>query len=183
MVAGGHMCRRPPVFLISLLVATMNVSAQDSAPPLRSSSPKEKAQALAALTEARGAVFPQRRKDEARQLLARIAPLLAAAGDTAGAQDVLTLLPANERDAIQLEIVAAQLRSREIAAALETATTITTDNAQAAAESRLIALVLSRQSSSNWPTGCRKLPSPLTRSHTTSSRGSGCDRSACSKRS
>jgi len=127
------MCRRPPVFLISLLVATMNVSAQDSAPPLRSSSPKEKAQALAALTEARGAVFPQRRKDEARQLLARIAPLLAAAGDTAGAQDVLTLLPANERDAIQLEIVAAQLRSREIAAALETATTITTDNAQAAA--------------------------------------------------
>ncbi len=127
------MCRRPPVFLISLLVATMNVSAQDSAPPLRSSSPKEKAQALAALTEARGAVFPQRRKDEARQLLARIAPLLAAAGDTVGAQDVLTLLPANERDAIQLEIVDAQLRSREIAAALETAITITTDNAQAAA--------------------------------------------------
>jgi hypothetical protein len=72
------MCHRPRVFLISLLVATMNVSAQDSAPPLRSSSPKEKAQALAALTEARGARFPQRRKDEARQLLARIAPLLAA---------------------------------------------------------------------------------------------------------
>jgi hypothetical protein len=127
------MCRRPRVFLISLLVATMNVSAQDSAPPLRSSSPMEKAQALAALTEARGAVFPQRRKDEARQLLARIAPLLAAAGDTAGAQDVLMLLPANERDAIQLEIVAAQLRSEEIAAALETATAISTENAQAAA--------------------------------------------------
>src|SRR5207249_5354785 len=64
------------------------------------------------LTEARGAVFPQRRKDEARQLLARIAPLLAAAGDTAGAQDVLTLLPANERDAIQLEIGRASCRER-----------------------------------------------------------------------
>jgi tetratricopeptide (TPR) repeat protein len=127
------MCRRPRVVLFSLLVTTMNVSAQDSAPPPRSSSPKEKAQALAALTEARGAVFPQRRKDEARQLLARIAPLLAAAGDAAGAQDVLTLLPASEREAIQLEIVAAQLRSGEIAAALETATAISTDNVQAAA--------------------------------------------------
>jgi hypothetical protein len=126
------MCRCPRVVLISLLIATMNVSAQDSAPPHRSSSPKEKAQALAALTEARGAVFPQRRKDEARQLLARIAPLLAAAGDTAGAQDVLTLLPANERDGIQLEIVAAQLRNGEIAAALETATAISADSVQAA---------------------------------------------------
>jgi hypothetical protein len=127
------MCRRPRVVLISLLVATMNVSAQDSAPPPRSSSPKEKTQALAALTVARGAMFPERRKDEARRLLARIAPLLAAAGDTAGAQDVLTLLPANERDAIQLEIVAAQLRSGGIAAALETAIMISTDNAQSAA--------------------------------------------------
>jgi len=121
------MCRRHRVVLISLLVAMMNASAQDSAPPARSSSPKEKAQALAALTEARGAVFPLRRKDEARQLLARIAPVLAAAGDAAGAQDVLTLLPANGRDAIQLEIVSAQLRSGDIAAALETAT----DNAAA----------------------------------------------------
>jgi len=34
-------------------------------------------------------------------------------------QEVLTLLPANERDAIQPEIVAAQLRSGEFAAALE----------------------------------------------------------------
>jgi hypothetical protein len=127
------MCRRPRVVLISLLVATMNVSAQDSAPPPRSSSPKEKAQAVAALTEARGAVFPQRRKDEARRLLARIAPLLAAAGDTAGAQDVLTLLPANERDAIQLEIVAALVRSGGIAAALDTTTAISTDDIRAAA--------------------------------------------------
>jgi hypothetical protein len=111
----------------------MNVSAQDFAPPSRSSSPKEKAQALVALTEARGVLFPQRRKDEARRLLARIAPLLAAAGDMAGAQDVLALLPANERDAIQLEIVAAQLRSGEVAAALETETTISTDSTQAAA--------------------------------------------------
>src|SRR5205807_728999 len=83
----------------------------------RPSTPKEKEQALAALTEARRAVFPIRRKNEGRQLLARIAPLLAAAGDTAGAQEVLTLLPANLRDAIQAEIVAAQLRSREFAAA------------------------------------------------------------------
>jgi hypothetical protein len=127
------MCRRPRVVLFSLLVATMNVSAQDSAPPSRSPSPREKAQALAVLTEARGAVFPVRRKDEARQLLARIAPLLAVAGDTAGAQEVLRLLPANDRDEIQPEIVAVQLRSGELAAALETATAISTDNAQAAA--------------------------------------------------
>jgi hypothetical protein len=99
----------------------------------RSPSPREKAQALAVLTEARGAVFPVRRKDEARQLLARIAPLLAVAGDTAGAQEVLRLLPANDRDEIQPEIVAVQLRSGELAAALETATAISTDNAQAAA--------------------------------------------------
>src|ERR1700738_3531756 len=109
------MCRHPRVVLIFLLVATMNVYAQDSAPAPRSSSPKEKAQALAALTEARGALFPQRRKLEARHLLSRIAPLLAAAGDTAAAEDVLTLLPAYERDAIQVEIVAAQLRIGEIA--------------------------------------------------------------------
>jgi len=127
------MCRRPRVVLFSLLVATMNVSAQDSAPPPRSPSAKEKAQALASLTEARGALFPARRKDEARQLLARIAPLLAVAGDTTGAQEVLTLLPANERDTIQPEIVAALLRSGEFAAALETATAISTDNVQAAA--------------------------------------------------
>src|SRR5437588_740456 len=112
------MCRRTRVVLFSLLFATMNASAQDSAPPPRPSTPKEKEQALAALTEARRAVFPIRRKNEGRQLLARIAPLLAAAGDTAGAQEVLTLLPANLRDAIQAEIVAAQLRSGEFAAAL-----------------------------------------------------------------
>lgn len=127
------MCRRPRVVLISLLVVTMNVSAQDSAPPPRSSTPEEKAQAVAALTEARGAVFPQRRKDEARRLLARIAPLLAAAGDTAGAQDVLMLLPVNERDAIQLEIVAAQVRSGGIGAALDTTSAILTDDTRAAA--------------------------------------------------
>ena len=126
------MCR-PRVVLFFLLVVAMKAWAQDSAPDSRGSSPKEKAQALAALTEARGALFPLRRTGEARQLLARIAPLLAGAGDTAGAQDVLALLPANERDAIQPEIVAAQLRSGELAAALETATAISTDNAQAAA--------------------------------------------------
>src|ERR1700676_1507340 len=126
------MCRQPRVVLISLLVAMMNVSAQDSAPPPRSSSPKEKAQALAALTEARGALFPQRRKPEARQLLSRIAPLLAAAGDTAAAEDVLTLLPANERDEMQLEIVAAQLRTGENRASMRTDTTIAEGNVQAA---------------------------------------------------
>jgi hypothetical protein len=125
------MCRRPRIVLFSLLVVTMNVSAQDSAPPPRTPSPKEKAQALASLTEARGALFPLRRKDEARLLLARIAPLLAAAGNTAAAQEVLALLPANEREAIQLEIVAAQLRSGDFATALQTA--ISTDNVQAAA--------------------------------------------------
>src|SRR5207248_4102330 len=99
------MCRRHRVVLISLLVAMMNASAQDSAPPARSSSPKEKAQALAALTEARGAVFPLRRKDEARQLLARICQVLAAAGGAGGEQDVLTLLIADGSDAIRLVIV------------------------------------------------------------------------------
>lgn len=127
------MCRRPRVVLFYFLVATMNVSAQDSAPPPRTPSPKEKAQALSSLTEARGALFPLRRKDEARLLLARIAPLLAAAGDAAGAQEVLMLLPANERNAIQPEIVAAQVRSGDIAAALETATAISTNNIQAPA--------------------------------------------------
>ena len=127
------MCRRPRVVLISLLVATMNVSAQDSAPSPNPPTPKEKEQALTALTEARRALFPVRRKTEARQVLVRIAPLLAAAGDTAGAQEVLTLLPANLRDAIQPAIVAAQLRSGELAAALETAAAISADNPQAAA--------------------------------------------------
>ena len=36
------MCRRPRVVLISLLVATMNVSAQDSAPSPNPPTPKEK---------------------------------------------------------------------------------------------------------------------------------------------
>src|SRR6266480_355259 len=111
------MCRRPRVVLISLLVATMNVSAQDSAPSPNPPTPKEKEQALSALTEGRRALFPVRRKTEARHVLVRIAPLLAAAGDSAGAQEVLTLLPANLRDAIQPAIVAAQLRSGELAAA------------------------------------------------------------------
>ncbi len=127
------MCRRPRVVLISLLVATMNVSAQDSAPSPNPPTPKEKEQALTALTEARRALFPVRRKTEARHVLVRIAPLLAAAGDSAGAQEVLTLLPANLRDAIQPAIVAAQLRSGELAAALETAAAISADNPQAAA--------------------------------------------------
>jgi hypothetical protein len=127
------MCRCARVVLFFLLLGTVNVSAQDSAPSPNPPTPKEKEQALAALTEARRAVFPIRRKNEARQVLVRIAPLLAAAGDTAGAQEVLTLLPANLRDPIQPEIVAAQLRNGELAAALETAAAISADNPQAAA--------------------------------------------------
>ena len=49
------------------------------------------------------------------------------------AEEVLSLLPANQRDSIQPEIVDAQLRSGELAAALETATAISTENARAAA--------------------------------------------------
>jgi hypothetical protein len=122
---------RAVLFLI--LVGTVNVSAQESATPPRPPSPKEKAQALAALTEARGVLFPLRRKNAARELLARLAPLLAEAGNSAGAQDVLTLLPASQRDTVQQQIVDAQLRSGEFAAALQTASAISTDDAQAPA--------------------------------------------------
>ena len=145
------MCR-PRLVLVSLLVVTMNASAQDSAPPPRPSTPKEKAQALAALGEARGALYPLRHKVEARRLLARIAPLLAVAGDTAGAQEVLTLLPANQRDAIQLEIVSAQIESGELAAALETATAISEENAQAAA---LLLLVQAQAKSGKFDAAMR----------------------------
>jgi hypothetical protein len=89
----------------------------------------------------------------ARQLLSRIAPLLAAAGDTAAAEDLLTLLPANERDAIQLEIVAAQLRTGEISAAMRTATTIAEDNAQAAA---LLLVVQAQADSKTWREQCER---------------------------
>ena len=124
---------RSRVVLVSLLIFTMNASAQDSAPPPHAPTPKEKTQALAALAEARGALFPLRRKAEARQLFARIAPLLAAAGDSAGAQEVLALLPSSQRDAIQLEIVGTQISAGELAAALETASGISDENARAAA--------------------------------------------------
>lgn len=126
------MCR-PRLVLVCLLVVTINASAQDSAPPPRVATAKEKAQALVALGEARGAVFPVRRKAEARRLLMRIAPLLAIAGDAGGAQEVLALLPKNERDAIQVEIVSAQVESGDIAGAVETATAIPEESAQARA--------------------------------------------------
>ena len=125
--------RRARTVLFCLLIATMNVSAQDSTPLPRAPSAKEKEQALAALTVARSTLFPMRRRVEARQLLANIAPLLAAAGDTAGAQEVLMLLPANDRDAIQSQIVEAQIRSGDLAGALQTATTISPDDAHASA--------------------------------------------------
>src|SRR5690242_2601364 len=100
------MCRSRAV-LVCLLVVTMNVSGQDSAPSPKAPSAKEKERALAALTEARSALFPLRRRSEARQLFARIAPLLAVAGDTPGAQELLNLLPASEREAIQPMLVGA----------------------------------------------------------------------------
>src|SRR5690242_2933537 len=126
------MCRSRAVFFC-LFLGTMSAFAQDSAPPPEAPSAKEKAQALAALTEARTVLFPLRRKNEARQLCARIAPLVAAAGDAAGAQDVVTLLPANEREVIQPIIVGAQVDSGQIAAALETAAMISSEDAKAAA--------------------------------------------------
>jgi hypothetical protein len=123
---------RSRVVLVSLLL-TMNATAQDSAPPPRAPTAKEKTQALAALAEARGALFPLRRNAEARRLLALIAPLLAAAGDSAGAQEVLALLPSNQRAGIQLEIVGTQISAGELAAALEMASGISEENTQAAA--------------------------------------------------
>lgn len=125
------MCRRLVLFFV--FFAATNTFAQDSTTPPPAPSAQEKAQALTALAAARNALFPLRRKDEARQLVGRVATLLAIAGDTASAQEVLTLLPANQRDAIQQEIVAAHIRSGELAAALETATAIPADDSKAAA--------------------------------------------------
>jgi hypothetical protein len=124
---------RSRTVLVCLLVSAMNVFAQDSTAPPKAPSAKEKEQALAALTEARSVIFPLRRKREARQLFARIAPLVAAAGDAAVAQEILTLLPANEREEIQPQIVAAQVDSGQVAAALETAAAISSDDAKAGA--------------------------------------------------
>jgi hypothetical protein len=138
------MCRGPRLLLVCLFVAAANLFAQDPGSAPASPSPKEKTQALAALTEARGVLFPLGRKGEARQLLARIAPLLAVAGDIAGAREVLALLPANERDAIQTQIVATQLRTGDLAAALATATAIPTDGPKAAA----LLLIVQAQASS-----------------------------------
>ena len=124
---------RSRVVLVSLIIFTINASAQDSGPTPRAPTPKEKTQALVALEEARGALFSLRRKGEARRLLARIAPLLTVAGDTAGAQEVLALLPPSQRETTQLEIVAALISGGEHAAAFETASGISDENARAAA--------------------------------------------------
>lgn len=131
------MCRSRAV-LVCLLFLTMDVFAQDSTAPPKAPSAKEKEQALAALAEARSVIYPLRRRGEARQLLARIAPLLAAAGDTAGAQEVVTLLPANERDGMQFLIVVAQVNGGQIAAALETAAAISSEDAKAGALLRIV---------------------------------------------
>lgn len=130
------MCRcRTILFclLVFCLLGAGNLHAQDTAAAPKEPSTQEKAQALTALTEARNALFPLRRGDEARQLFALIATLLAVAGDTAGAQEVLALLPANAKDAVQQEIIAAQLRNGNVPAALDTATAIATESTKAAA--------------------------------------------------
>lgn len=129
------MCRCRTILFCLLvfgLLGIANLHAQDTA-ATKEPSAQEKSQALTALTEARNAIYPLRRRDEARQLFARIATLLAVAGDTAGAQDVLALLPANAKDAVQQEIVGAQLRNGDVSAALESATAIATESAKAAA--------------------------------------------------
>lgn len=130
------MCRcRTILFclLVFCLLGVGNVYAQDTAAAPKQPSSQEKAQALTALTEARNAIFPLRRRDDARQLFARVATLLAVAGDTGGAQDVLALLPANAKDTVQQAIVAAQLRNGNVSAALEAATNITEESTKAAA--------------------------------------------------
>lgn len=130
------MCRcRTILFclLVFCLLGVASLRAQDTAAAPKEPSAQEKAQALTALTEARNAIFPSRRGDEARQLFARIATLLAVAGDTAGAQEALTLLPANAKDAVRQQIVSAQLHNGDVSAALESATAIPADSAKAAA--------------------------------------------------
>lgn len=130
------MCRCRTILLCLLVFSLLgagNLHARDTAAAPKEPSAQEKAQALTALTEARNALFPLRRGDEARQLFARIATLLAVAGDTAGAQEALTLLPANAKDAVRQQIVSAQLHNGDVSAALESATAIPADSAKAAA--------------------------------------------------
>lgn len=148
------MCRCRTIqfrLLAFCLLGAENLHAQDTAAPKEPSS-QERAQALTALTEARNAIFPLRRRDEARQLFARIATLLAVAGDTAGTQDVLALLPANAKETVQQEIVAAQLHNGSVSAALETATAIPTESTRAAA---LLQVVESQAKSKDFDSALR----------------------------
>src|SRR5262249_7553954 len=91
-------------------------------------SAKETEQALAALATARNVIFPVRRGPEAIQLLSRIAPMLAIAGDASGAHEVVALLPANQRDAVQIGIVTAQIGNADLPAALQVASGISAEN-------------------------------------------------------
>src|SRR5262249_8769950 len=104
-------------------------------------------QALAALNEARAALYPLRRNSEAVPLLTRLAPLLAASGDVSGAQDVLSLLPAGDRDSLRRAIVAAQLRNDDISGALQLATAIRPDNVRAQA---LLLVVQAQAAAANF---------------------------------
>ena len=125
--------RRPCVVLLSVLFLASPLPAQDSAAPPRKPSSEEKEQALAILAEARGVLFPLRHRPESIVLLGRIAPLLASAGDSAGARDLVAALPSNQRLAVELEIVGAELRSGETSAALELAAGLPDENGKAAA--------------------------------------------------
>lgn len=124
--------RRPSALLFVFFLVSTQASAQEPASPPKPSD-NEKQQAQAALNTARDALFPLRRKPETALLLTRIAPLLAATGDFAAAQDVVALLPANQRDGVQPEIIGAQLRAGELSAALQLAAAIADQNTRAAA--------------------------------------------------
>ena len=124
--------RRPRALLFAFFLVSTQASSQEPASPPKPSD-NEKQQAQAALNTARDALFPIRHSPEVTPLLTRIAPLLAVAGNSAGAQDVLALLPQGQRDGVQLDIIAAELRNGELQLALQTATAIPAPDAQAPA--------------------------------------------------
>lgn len=105
------------------LLAT--TAAQDSSP--KNPSPEDKARARQVLLQARDIIFPLRRTQNGRNLLRRIPPLLASSGDVASALDTLLMVPANERERIQKQIVLAQIQGNDISGALQTALSISSE--------------------------------------------------------
>lgn len=134
---------------------TINGSAQDS-PQASHSRPepsaKEKTQALAALAQAREALSPLRRSREARQLLAYVATLAALAGNTSETQNVLTLLPENEREAIQPGIAAAQIENGDLGGALQTVAAILAEHERS---DTLLLIVVAQAKSGNFSAAMR----------------------------